>query len=627
MNNAVTIEGIFQGRLLHVPDYQRSYAWTAKQLDDFIEDLDLLRDGKDHYTGTIVLDRREEEAGVLDRKGQSYETFDIVDGQQRLTTVVLLLDAIRREFKTMPDFESIAEGMETAYVRSHDLTGAPLPKLKLNAETQAFFMSVVLSDAPKPDAPTNIAQQRLVQARDRFVEYLTKQRVALGVGYGEWLLRLYKKVTTRLLLVLYEVTDSAEVGVIFEVMNDRGRPLTELEKVKNYLLYLANKVGIENNGLADEVNRTWARIFQRLLAADLSGTSDEDQLLRSHWLMAYDWVARNWAGTASVKDLLGLRRYQGDDQTLLEQARKYVDSLDRASLAYCEIMNPTRPGAFAAMASGATLSRLVGESARFLRLRATATFLPLLMAARLRYPMESQPYRDVLSLCERFAFRVYRLRRYRANAGQSGLYRAGNRLFGGDRGLEETIRDVTGYLLYYSPNKQYQEELSETKDLDWYRWSGLRYFLYEYEEHLAHDKEVLLPWNVVEKRELEKTIEHILPQTPTDAYWLERFTDAERAELTNDIGNLCLTEDNSSYSNKPFPGKRGSAGLKDGNGRFVPCYANSVLFQERALAGHENWRPLEIQARRSEILGWARQRWAVADGVPDVEIDETEDEE
>ncbi len=54
MNNVQTVAEIFAGKLLQIPDYQRGYAWDEQNWDDFLEDLDLLEPGKDHYTGTLV---------------------------------------------------------------------------------------------------------------------------------------------------------------------------------------------------------------------------------------------------------------------------------------------------------------------------------------------------------------------------------------------------------------------------------------------------------------------------------------------------------------------------------------------------------------------------------------------
>ena len=66
---------------------------------------------------------------------------------------------------------------------------------------------------------------------------------------------------------------------------------------------------------------------------------------------------------------------------------------------------------------------------------------------------------------------------------------------------------------------------------------------------------------------LENTIEHILPQTPTDEYGTSRFDEEERRTLTHDLGNLCLTYHNSSYGNKPLPAKRG---YRDKTDRAMP---------------------------------------------------------
>jgi hypothetical protein len=63
------------------------------------------------------------------------------------------------------------------------------------------------------------------------------------------------------------------------------------------------------------------------------------------------------------------------------------------------------------------------------------------------------------------------------------------------------------------------------------------------------------------RRERADTIEHILPQTPKKEYWRERFDKSDQKLLIHDLGNLALTKDNSSYSNKPFPDKKGKAGI------------------------------------------------------------------
>jgi uncharacterized protein with ParB-like and HNH nuclease domain len=92
MNNVLSVEELFAGRVFRVPNYQRGYAWEQQQWEEFLDDLEYLSPGKDHYTGTVVL--HEQKKTVTDEEGKTHFLFDIVDGQQRLTTIVILLSCI-----------------------------------------------------------------------------------------------------------------------------------------------------------------------------------------------------------------------------------------------------------------------------------------------------------------------------------------------------------------------------------------------------------------------------------------------------------------------------------------------------------------------------------------------------
>jgi hypothetical protein len=152
---------VFEGRLLRVPAYQRGYAWHRQQWDEFIEDVELLPEGRVHYTGTIVLHAVDGEA-IKDKRGKPYRMFDIVDGQQRLTTIVLLLDSLRREFDLL-DQHDLAEGVKETFIAVIDRNGQPLPKLTLNDDTHAFFFDHVLHDKPCLDG-NRIRSQRNLRA-------------------------------------------------------------------------------------------------------------------------------------------------------------------------------------------------------------------------------------------------------------------------------------------------------------------------------------------------------------------------------------------------------------------------------------------------------------------------------
>jgi hypothetical protein len=418
---------------------------------------------------------------------------------------------------------------------------------------------------------------------------------------------------------LYTVDDAAEVSVVFETMNNRGKQLTELEKVKNYLLYLTTKLNVPSASVRDAINDSWAVIFKNLMAAGLADT--EDQLLRAHWLMTHSPRTRDWKQSKSIKDAFGLKAYQGSHKVLVTDLMDYTKTLRDASLAFCDIMRPSRSESFAGFDTSPDVRAAVKHvSDKLRRLDNIAPFLPLLIAARLRFSGAegAGSYLDLVRLCEKFAFRVYGLVEKKANAGQSALFSFGHKLFARAIDLTDVVGSICWHIFHYCPDEDFAQNLESIGD--WYGWSKLKYFLYEYEEHLAATAKVqVVPWKQVQARKREDSIEHILPQNPKDAYWLDRFTPEERGKFTDDLGNLCLTFNNSSYGRKSFAEKKGAPG------QMKPCYANSNLVIERVLAQRDEWTVQAIRDRRAEIAAWALERWKIE--APSIEPPVEEDDE
>jgi len=400
------VEQLFSSRLFYVPDYQRGYAWEEDQLNDFIEDIAQLPSGRDHYTGTVVLLEAGPEQARADASGSHFSTADVVDGQQRLTTIVLFLEAIRREMAAVPWLNQLAEGIRQNYIACTDEAGQPMYKLTLNRDCRDYFIESVLSDTPAPAGPTIESHRRLSHAKTFFASHLQEKRNELGAGYEKWLKELRNKLVLRLKMTLYTVNDEADVGMIFEVLNDRGKHLSP------------------------------------------------------------SWKGQKLSSVCGVE----------------------------------------APGTMQAIAS----------------------FLPLTDAARFRSTSGSD-YLALVQLCEKYAFRVFRLRERRAHTGQSSLFHVARRLYGDGLPPEEklsmegTLAQVRGYLLYYCSDNDFRHSFMLHDENDWHAWYGIKYFLYEYEEELAGGRPINRKWGEVEALDRERTIEHILPQTPDDPYWTERF--------------------------------------------------------------------------------------------------------
>ena len=128
-----------------------------------------------------------------------------------------------------------------------------------------------------------------------------------------------------------------------------------------------------------------------------------------------------------------------------------------------------------------------------------------------------------------------------------------------------------------------------------------------------------MPWDELQRRDLQDTIEHILPQSiDGQTYWQKRFRGKRDQRYVHHLGNLTLTKHNSYYQNKPFPDKKGAVSL------CVHCYARSPFYVERELTRWQDWDANAIDKRQAELLEWARERWFV--DLSDVEDEGREPE-
>ena len=617
MNNVFSLQKTFEGKVFTIPDYQRGYAWEEQHLLDLWEDIEFLASGKKHYTGNLVLQRRDGET-VQAEDGSRSEVFDIVDGQQRLTTLVLL-ECLRPRFRK--DRPRIEQGLLASYVRFFDRNGQTAYRLRLNADCQDFFARNIVADSNSPEGITVASHQRLKAAKDFFLNRLEEKSKALKKDFAGWRDDFLERITQRLELGHYLVDDSSEVGIIFEVMNNRGKPLSELEKVKNYLLYLSSKLAVEGHGLAGEVNKAWADIFTRLMSACLGSSDYEDRLLRAHWLMAYDPDRRNWQGSKSIKQKFHLRIEPAYHKKLLAELTEYVSSLRDAAIAFCDAFNPTRNDTFGSFDQSArTQMRIWME--KIARNGVRSPFLPLLMAARKRLPGDLAGCLQILKALELYEFRVFRWAGKRANAGETRLLRLGFDFYHGNAKLDSLCSEIVSRAHSYLSTKDFREGFTPAPDNSFYHWPGIRYLLYEYELELARGRVVRIRWDDLQGLDPQRTIEHVLPQEPSKPYWQQRFNEDAIRKYTNALGNLSLTLDNSSYSNKAFPDKRGDATTK------TPCYAGSGLYIERDVAAnYTEWTPATIEARGNCIRDWALSRWHIDDSaVGEIPLNEAVEE-
>lgn len=273
------------------------------------------------------------------------------------------------------------------------------------------------------------------------------------------------------------------------------------------------------------------------------------------------------------------------------------------------------------------------RSAGLRRSGVLAQYRPLLFATRLSQPANGRFYAQLVDLLERYTARVFLIARFRSHTGQTKLFRQAHDLYSG-KDPEHILADIQADIWGYAPDERLKDVMKSTTE-DWYRRPLHKYFLYEYERSLLAEGEDLPSLETFTRNTLksQRTTEHILPQNPDReaSCWWSRFTNEEHLALRHTIGNLTLTLDNSSYSNKCFVDKRGEP-LKPGR-EPRRCYSQGKLHQERLLAQYDDWTPDSIRARQEELTTFALDRWEVerpereVESVAVVETDEFVDED
>jgi Protein of unknown function DUF262 len=211
-----------------VPIYQRSYAWSDGQVEDFWRDLRnaLEGDEPDYFLGTLVL--------TLPSEEETRHT--IIDGQQRLATTSLMLAAIRDEWESRGE-EKQAKACD-GYLSTFDRhEGEDVPRLMLNEEDDDFFRQLVIERSSP--TPRRDSHERLKGAYELLATSITKDVADHGERAESRLKKWQDFMDVRALVTTVKVPTEADAFVIFETLNARGARLTVGDLLKNYLFMKA----------------------------------------------------------------------------------------------------------------------------------------------------------------------------------------------------------------------------------------------------------------------------------------------------------------------------------------------------------------------------------------------------
>lgn len=502
-----TLPEIFEGSYFCIPDYQRGYAWDEKQIDELLKDIDhLLLDTSAvrHYTGTLVLSQ------IKDQSNQ----YHIVDGQQRLTTLVIF-------FKCISLF---ADKVEKESITAKYLIRGPIGNdqfvLKLNMDTRKFFEKVVLADANLENCPITLeSHERLLNAHNLIVKWLSQQ-TSSGVSIDQ----ILNILEDRLGFLVYSPVEDAETGIMFEVINNRGKQLSELEKVKNYLIYCSIKLSALS--LRDEITEHWSDILQSLNKAKKTSPAEESSFLR-YCLVVFFKMNKTDSqyGYDVLKDRIKidqcLQSSEKKNQTITK-LQEFIQFLKLAAKWYEHLYAPNYVGL------DKTIKPLI-ENIRAQNVH--ASIMPLFLALVLKNKGKGEVLERHLQLLEKLNFRVYIANgmTFRKDTGQGDLYQFASKYYYGnllnyynsedDRAIGNItlINDdqVLEYLLVdftqrHAHDGWFEESfrLDNKSPFDFYGWRGIRYFLMNYESSLQPNKTINID-KILKSRSSGKTNDYL----------------------------------------------------------------------------------------------------------------------
>ncbi|WRF12688.1 DUF262 domain-containing HNH endonuclease family protein [Helicobacter pylori] len=586
----LNLDGVVEKGVFEIPSYQRGYAWQIRQLKDFWNDLEHVSKlgDKFHYMHSLTLRELENEF--------ESSAFEIIDGQQRLATSLILLGLLAK----------ITQHKDPKY---YSMNLEPILSYKYYGLSEAF-RAITEEEKDLKAFKTSFYAKNLIDAYAFFKEKISDTPVGT-------LEKMFDALIKKMLFSVVELNDNRiDPFSSFETINNRGKDLSTLELLKNRLHFVAHKIYDEEDleNLQQEINDTYTRIYH-----DLRFFKDDHlEGFLKHFVAYYygensKFKERllNTAFDANKKydDLYDEYEKINDLLLYLSYSSKvwhFLHTLDEKSIAL--IFDDNRK---LEMEITPKTRSLLDKMRRLNALSANA-FLPLLLSLftiqLVKKSANKQPYttkelEGLLEYLERFGFLIYGV------AGKNTAKNEWIRLafkaiqacrFWGDKITIENLPTLEeNFFKGKHSGLELLEESIHSKDNaeKWYQWGkALNYLLYEYE--LYHNPETTLNFD----SSLE-SIEHILPQKPDQGYSAEEKNWAKNPNIVHALGNLLLIAKNanSSLSNKPFEEKRKQY-LKGS-------------YSEKEVAKNASFGVVEIQKRSEKLLDFLIARYRIAELV------------
>ena len=572
-----TLLDIESGVVYAIPRYQREYTWSRAQWDALFEDL---LDNELHYfLGSIICINQSQDALTV-------QSLELVDGQQRMTTLSLLLAAIYQSYRTLPNL-----GMDQQ-IELHNLKHKLVLKKKqdqprlipqVQNNNQQDYFAVLGQTGILDDVETvpNAGNRRVMKAFRHFIS-----RIELYLEHSAdpivSLQALLEKVNTAT-LVKIEVAGHSDAYTLFESLNNRGVPLTAIDLIKNKLLAVLES---KDPGSIDKQYNRWKKVIDAL--------GDDYAVQERFFRQYYNAFKPDLKDVVSVPVATKSNLMQVYEKLIAHDAEGFLHAMIRLSDRYAQIVGyravPEQPKLSSLLLS---LDRIQGAAAYLL--------LMVLMERQTELELQHEHLEQAVGFL--IAFFV------RRNTTDLPPTRDLTRIFMDVAEAILALRagDVVNHIQHRlkadsASDEQFEKSLKGPIYED--NKAVCRFVLCALEEsRMTRETQVDL-W-ALKGKQYVWTIEHIFPQGENiPSCWIQMIADGDaslaeqhRQTYAHCLGNLTISGYNSALGNKSFDEKKSRA---DSQGRKVGY--NNGLYLNQALATESSWTVEKLKARTEQLV-------------------------
>jgi uncharacterized protein with ParB-like and HNH nuclease domain len=257
------------GLRYNIPKFQRDYSWTMEQWDDLWQDIDMVRNGEEpaHYLGYLVLQTQDD------------KNYKVIDGQQRMTTLSVLILAVIKVLQDLVESgvnpkqnTARIDSFRSSYIGYLDpVTLVSQNKLTLNRNNDDFYRQKLVPLQRLPQRGLNSSEKLM---RDCFIWFHNrlKQQFTTGESVAGYL----DEIIDKLFFTVITVNDELNAFRVFETLNARGVQLSSADLLKNYLFSIVDTPGSHASEIA-EIESLWSKVIAKL------GNQKFPEFLRVYW--------------------------------------------------------------------------------------------------------------------------------------------------------------------------------------------------------------------------------------------------------------------------------------------------------------------------------------------------------